>query len=255
MRDDWAKFCPLDASGGLDLSKLNVAQIEELADKRLTRRASTAGLLTRAVVSDRKAARAPVAREFWVISYTATDIVDPTLGKRRWVISLFADSLPGFPASPFAGCVVGNLTMLYRPDTRAAIFAVRDAMCVPAGGAGPPRRPLTLLVAHRFGLENARLIKAALEPSLIQQVIFEPAADAAREATTYGTRPDGLNFEPTTKERSCAHCGALEASRKQMRLCRGCRKIAYCGSDCARLVWRAGHKLECECGANAQSRS
>mmetsp|Transcript_107461 Transcript_107461/g.342543 ORF Transcript_107461/g.342543 Transcript_107461/m.342543 type:complete len:541 (-) Transcript_107461:81-1703(-) len=39
----------------------------------------------------------------------------------------------------------------------------------------------------------------------------------------------------------CGHCDALGAPA----VCAGCRSIRYCGPDCQRLDWRAGHRSTC----------
>ena len=47
---------------------------------------------------------------------------------------------------------------------------------------------------------------------------------------------------------SCAQCGAAApsgAGAKALPVCAGCRRVAYCGRDCQRAAWRAGHKQEC----------
>jgi hypothetical protein len=46
--------------------------------------------------------------------------------------------------------------------------------------------------------------------------------------------------------RSCAQCSAMETHADGFKRCGGCRKPVYCGAECQRLHWRAGHKLQCK---------
>jgi len=39
----------------------------------------------------------------------------------------------------------------------------------------------------------------------------------------------------------CAHCGVSGAPA----LCSGCRLVRYCGPECQRAAWRAGHRVQC----------
>jgi len=47
----------------------------------------------------------------------------------------------------------------------------------------------------------------------------------------------------------CTHCGAWAAdlAREDRRLlkCSRCKRVRYCGRECQRAHWRAGHKAEC----------
>ena len=44
--------------------------------------------------------------------------------------------------------------------------------------------------------------------------------------------------------RSCATCSCTSLSGT-LKCCSGCRKVWYCGAECAKAGWLAGHKKEC----------
>ena len=48
----------------------------------------------------------------------------------------------------------------------------------------------------------------------------------------------------------CTQCGALAAdlAREDRKLlkCSRCKRVRYCGRECQRAHWRAGHKAECQ---------
>jgi hypothetical protein len=85
-----------------------------------------------------------------------------------------------------------------------------------------------------------------------------PAAAEQEEPVEEGEWPAGAAVGSTEvwrldearplAEKHCAHCqataSALEASRRKLQLCSGCRAILYCSGDCQRSHWRA-HKAEC----------
>ena len=47
----------------------------------------------------------------------------------------------------------------------------------------------------------------------------------------------------------CTHCGAwaadLARDDRKLRRCSRCQRVWYCGRECQRVHWRAGHKAEC----------
>jgi len=47
----------------------------------------------------------------------------------------------------------------------------------------------------------------------------------------------------------CTHCGAsaadLARDDRKLRRCSRCQRVRYCGRECQRAHWRAGHKAEC----------
>ena len=47
----------------------------------------------------------------------------------------------------------------------------------------------------------------------------------------------------------CTHCGAwaadLAREDRKLRKCSRCQRVRYCGRECQRAHWRAGHKAEC----------
>jgi hypothetical protein len=53
------------------------------------------------------------------------------------------------------------------------------------------------------------------------------------------TRPQRLPRLPLT---ACAQCGVVAPDMKR---CGACKQVAFCGADCQKLHWRAGHKREC----------
>ena len=48
----------------------------------------------------------------------------------------------------------------------------------------------------------------------------------------------------------CTHCGAsaadLARDDRKLRRCSRCQRVRYCGRECQRAHWRAGHKAECQ---------
>ena len=48
----------------------------------------------------------------------------------------------------------------------------------------------------------------------------------------------------------CTHCGAsaadLARDDRKLRRCSRCQRVWYCGRECQRAHWRAGHKAECQ---------
>jgi len=48
----------------------------------------------------------------------------------------------------------------------------------------------------------------------------------------------------------CTHCGAwaadLAREDRKLRKCSRCQRVRYCGRECQRAHWRAGHKAECQ---------
>ena len=58
----------------------------------------------------------------------------------------------------------------------------------------------------------------------------------------------------------CTHCGAsaadLARDDRKLRRCSRCQRVRYCGRECQRAHWRAGHKAECQArGERSQVRS
>jgi hypothetical protein len=55
---------------------------------------------------------------------------------------------------------------------------------------------------------------------------------------------------------ACAGCGATEAagSGVRLRLCRGCRRVRYCGEECMRRQWR-GHRAACKAAQAAAQKA
>lgn len=48
----------------------------------------------------------------------------------------------------------------------------------------------------------------------------------------------------------CHHCGKAPAEgQPSFQLCGGCRAVRFCGKECARAAWKAGHKQECRAAA------
>ena len=51
---------------------------------------------------------------------------------------------------------------------------------------------------------------------------------------------------PQERGHSCAHCGAEKAlDGKKLRVCSRCKCTWYCGAECQKTHWRAGHKNHC----------
>ncbi|KAK8166624.1 hypothetical protein IWX90DRAFT_218235 [Phyllosticta citrichinensis] len=77
--------------------------------------------------------------------------------------------------------------------------------------------------------------QASSEPSQ-QQNSFDPQAldDLAEAAQSFRRLPGPEDVR-------CKVCGSARDTKK----CAGCGRIRYCGKECQRLDWRAGHKRVC----------
>jgi len=69
-------------------------------------------------------------------------------------------------------------------------------------------------------------------------VVVVPDASTAGPSASAAPSPD-----------RCTHCGAWAAdlAREDRKLlkCSRCKRVRYCGRECQRAHWRAGHKAEC----------
>ena len=45
--------------------------------------------------------------------------------------------------------------------------------------------------------------------------------------------------------RQCGFCSQLEVPPSKLKDCAGCRRVLYCGKECQRNAWKAGHNQEC----------
>mmetsp|Transcript_30721 Transcript_30721/g.62463 ORF Transcript_30721/g.62463 Transcript_30721/m.62463 type:complete len:549 (-) Transcript_30721:60-1706(-) len=47
---------------------------------------------------------------------------------------------------------------------------------------------------------------------------------------------------------TCPMCGKTrdDVNSEELKVCRGCNRVAYCGKDCQRAHWKAGHKHKCK---------
>jgi hypothetical protein len=74
--------------------------------------------------------------------------------------------------------------------------------------------------------------------------MLKPAKASAKTAPS--SQLDRLQRHEARPLRSCAQCGAMETRADGFKRCGGCRKPVYCGAECQRLHWRAGHKIQCK---------
>ena len=55
-----------------------------------------------------------------------------------------------------------------------------------------------------------------------------------------------VRVQKSTQQRAHAMCAGPQCKRKHdLKLCVGCRSVAYCGRDCQKAAWKGGHKQEC----------
>ncbi|KAJ3075257.1 Phosphatidylinositide phosphatase SAC1 [Podochytrium sp. JEL0797] len=66
-------------------------------------------------------------------------------------------------------------------------------------------------------------------------------------AATGNTAPDPTRVEAPaeTRSRKCNHCGAAPTGSTQLKQCQNCRLAFYCGRECQKGHWRAGHRTDC----------
>jgi hypothetical protein len=65
----------------------------------------------------------------------------------------------------------------------------------------------------------------------------QPGAGGGRPAADAAAGPGASGSPWQQAPRCCARCGKRAARGQRLRLCGGCRRVHYCGSDCQRAHW------------------
>jgi hypothetical protein len=129
------------------------------------------------------------------------------------------------------------------------LAAITPALSQNQGGGGGARglntpsftfpvfRPGALLFAARMA-HTVDALRPLLE-ALSIEAVAESWPDAAESALSYDTCPWGYNAPGSMP---CLRCRARGV---KLRRCGGCERARYCGPECAKADWRAGHREMC----------
>lgn len=100
---------------------------------------------------------------------------------------------------------------------------------------------------HNVGA-TMRVLLTRLMRNVDRAAAAAATAPAQRRASA-GPRPAAATRGNTASsqdaQRTCAACGKARAAAG-LRACTACRRVWYCGPDCQRAGWHAGHKDECK---------
>jgi hypothetical protein len=152
----------------------------------------------------------------------------------------YAQALGREPAA--ADVAWGILAAITPPSSQGGARGVHTPSFYPF----PVFRPGSLVFAARMASVVDAL--APLLEALGIEAVVEPWADAAEAALTYGTCPWGYNAPGSAR---CVRCRARPGSVRadggvvKLRRCGGCERARYCGPECAKADWGAGHKEMC----------
>ena len=60
-------------------------------------------------------------------------------------------------------------------------------------------------------------------------------------------QPGGVDFQDSRVQlQTCSTCHAQEPALRTFKPCGRCRAVYYCGKECQRMDWKAGHKERCQ---------
>jgi hypothetical protein len=130
-------------------------------------------------------ASAPPGFGDFCVSFSAMGRMDDRTGHKVWMLSCCHN---------MDGCIRAfGQAAKEKPDAEDCGKVLMTAMLKPMHASGPPCRPRTLILAHRWG----QAVFDALEPELLAagiQPTLESLEDAKLSAANNGTDPMGLNF-------------------------------------------------------------
>lgn len=150
-------------------------------------------------------------------------------------------------------CVMSLIDILAEPSDEQAAAVATDTTPSPAPLAatkaaacamilqGAPELPgaLARIVASPPPLPHA--------PDIMKKAAVDVMADAQELLGLLGCG-DVSGGAAQGEGPCCAHCGQAEDAPAGLTLkrCGGCRSRHYCGAECAKAAWAAGHRAECK---------
>lgn len=159
-------------------------------------------------------------------------------------------------AGPLDGVLPGPAVSAAQPaDVAAAI------LCTRASARGPSFVALVQDALGRLGPGGAgrhgdvmsmriELLRG-LYPEVAQAL--EQGAGHAQAAAPRGTAQSSHAPQITTC--SAPGCNGNDMGANRLMRCRGCSAVSYCGRECQKRHWKAGHKQECPTLANEKRRA
>ena len=116
-----------------------------------------------------------------------------------------------------------------RGDLDGADRVFREALRRDPNHAGAARMNLTMNEQLRA------MLRAGKSPQEIREHLTALRDSGALPSSAESTREAG--------EHTCAHCGKATTGHAR---CSRCKVAWYCGRECQRSHWRAGHREACE---------
>lgn len=119
---------------------------------------------------------------------------------------------------------------------------------LPSASAGSEEETLLMsLQGFSEMLDLMGVTQADRSPAAAVRIVPPPPAPAAASACVLRGEGGALSSAAAPPvPQVCRHCCREPApGQPTFKLCGGCRAVRFCGDECRRAGWKAGHKAEC----------